>query len=119
MGIILNPFSSFLNERRRSVDSEYSVTHHLRSEWELIRSRLFQVSILGSVLFNIYVNYLPKIIYKMSDTIWYADDTIVIVTSTNYNDLQEKIKLTLYHISDWFHINQLIFYIKVYPSRTL
>jgi hypothetical protein len=37
---------------------------------------------------------------KISDTILYADDINVIVTSTNYKDLQQKIKLTLCRISE-------------------
>jgi len=32
---------------------------------------------------------------KILRTIYYTDDTNIIVTSTNYNDLQKKVNLTL------------------------
>jgi hypothetical protein len=45
---------------------------------------------------------------KILRIIYYANDTNIIVTSTNYNDLQKKVNLTLQLISEEFQINQII-----------
>jgi hypothetical protein len=45
---------------------------------------------------------------KILRTTYYANDTNIIVTSTNYNDLQKKVNLTLQLISEEFQINQLV-----------
>ena len=40
--------------------------------------------------------------------ILYADDTNIIVTSTDCNDLHKTVNATLQVISEWFQINQLV-----------
>jgi len=40
----------------------------------------------------------------LSHTILYADDTNIIVTSTDYNDLHKTVNVTLQLISEWFQI---------------
>jgi len=41
---------------------------------------------------------------KLSHTILYADDTNIIVTSTNYNDLHKTLIVTFQLITEWFQI---------------
>jgi len=41
---------------------------------------------------------------KLSHTILYADDTNIIVTSTDYNDLHKILNVTLQLIIEWFQI---------------
>jgi hypothetical protein len=60
------------------------------------------------LLFNIYLNDVPKIINKLSHTILFADDTSIFVTSTNYIELNQKLNSILHHISKWFQTNQLV-----------
>ena len=52
----------------------------------------------------IYINDLPKIMDKLSHTILYADDTNIVVTSTEYNDLHNTVNVTLQLITEWFQI---------------
>ena len=47
----------------------------------------------------ICINDLPKIMDKLSHTILYADDTNIVVTSTEYNDLHKTVNVTLELIS--------------------
>jgi len=47
---------------------------------------------------------------KLSLTILYANDTNIIITSTNYKDLQKEVNLTLQLISELFQINWLVLY---------
>ena len=69
---------------------------------------LLKVPSSGPILFNIYITDLPKIMDKLSFTILYANDTNIIVTSTNYKDLQKEVNLTLQLISELFQINWLV-----------
>jgi hypothetical protein len=45
---------------------------------------------------------------KLSHTTLYADDTNIIVTSTDCNDLHKTVNVYLQLISEWFQINQLV-----------
>ena len=45
---------------------------------------------------------------KLSHILLYADDTNIILTSTNYKYLQKTVNLTLQLISEWLQINQLV-----------
>jgi len=54
------------------------------------------------------MNDIPKIINKLSYTIQIADDTSILVTSTDYSELNQKLHSILYHISKWCETNQLV-----------
>jgi len=45
---------------------------------------------------------------KLSHATLCADDTNIIVTSTDCNDLHKTVNATLQVISEWFQINQLV-----------
>ena len=65
---------------------------------ETIKNGVPKGSILGPLLFVIYVNDLPHSINKFASAVIYADDTRVLVSAKNLNDLQTKIDSTLHHI---------------------
>jgi hypothetical protein len=85
-----------------------NLQHELFCRWETIKNGVPQGSILGSLLFVIYVNDLPRSINKYASPVIYADDTNVLVSANNLKDLQTKIDSTLHYISDWFLFNGLI-----------
>jgi hypothetical protein len=62
---------------------------------------------LGSLLFLLYINDLPKIINDKTVPVLFTDDTSLLVTSSNYDDLQQKINTAFHNISKWFKANQL------------
>jgi len=84
--------------------------HCFRSDWESIKRGVPQ----GSVLFwpnavqYIFINNLPKLMDKLSHATLRADDTNIIVISTDCNDLHKTVNVTLQVISEWFQINQLV-----------
>jgi hypothetical protein len=58
------------------------------SAWEQITDGIPQGSVLGPLLFLIYVNDLPKTINDKTVLILFADDTSIIVKSPNSKDFQ-------------------------------
>lgn len=56
----------------------------------------------------IYINDFPNIIKKLCHSLLFADDTSVLVTSTNYIELNRKLNSTLHHVSRWFQTNKLV-----------
>ena len=69
---------------------------------ETVISGAPQGSILGP-LFSIYINDLPYGIYHTAKPIIYADDTSVLITVKNVNELQVKAKTTLDYMSERFN----------------
>jgi hypothetical protein len=67
-----------------------------------------QGSILGPVLFIIYVNNLSLRINSVSEPILFADDTSVIISSVNFEDFLSLSKLVLSDMIKWFVANNLV-----------
>ena len=65
-----------------------------------------QGSILGPLLFLIYVNDLPDC-HLASDIILYADDTVIYYSTKNVSDLDHHINADLRTVSEWFSRNLL------------
>ena len=65
-----------------------------------------QGSILGPILFIIYVNDLPKLNNDMT-CLTYADDTAIIFKNKSSTHLQHTLNTSLEQISEWFHANFL------------
>ena len=64
-----------------------------------------QGSILGLLLFIIYMNDLPDVLQFCPVTL-YADDTVLYLASKSAADLQRKINADLGRICKWFGANQ-------------
>ena len=67
----------------------------------------------------------PQKIEKLSHTILFAEETSILVTYTNYIELNQKLHSILCHISKWFQTNQLVlntdktYVVKCTSSETL
>ena len=107
-GVSLNWFKSYITNRRQKVKiKSQNQKQESWCKWEIIKNVVPQGSILGPLLFIIYVNDLPYSINQFARPVLYADDTSVLVTAKNLEDLHIKIDHILYHITEWFSFNGL------------
>lgn len=101
-GIVLKWFESYLSGRQQCVN----INQTKRSSYLNITCGVPQGSILGPLLFLIYVNDLPIASPALS-TIMFADDTNLFYSSSNIENLFHKVNRELIKISDWFKANKL------------
>ena len=73
-----------------------------------------QGSILGPLLFLIYINDLPQNLHL--NLFLYADDATAIFKGNNMYDLELKIQNSIYDLQEWFKANGLKF-VREFPSR--
>ena len=99
-------FSSYLKGRSQIVQIEDQKSDIMR-----INFGVPQGSIIGPLLFSIYINDLPSIAEK-SQAILYADDTAIIYSAKNYLDVQQVLSADFNLIGKWLVRNKLTLNVK-------
>ena len=70
-----------------------------------------QGSILGLVLFTLYINDLPSCI-NFSNVIMHADDTVIFFSSAQLMKVELKLNMQLTSLSEWLCGNKLLLNLK-------
>jgi len=104
----LTLYQSYLDSRHcgTAIYNE-SVNSNKASNWAKVRHGVPQSSILGPLLFLLYVNNLPKIINKTSAPIIFADDTSILFAHSNLIDLNKNIHIVFTTLNKWLRANEL------------
>ena len=89
-------FAKYLSDRKQSV-----VVGSHSSEWRTIKAGVPQDSVLGPLLFLLYINDITSVV--ASNIILFADDTNIYVTVDDPVQAAEKFNRDLSAISDWAH----------------
>ena len=105
-GFALKWFQSYLSHR-----CQYVMYNGQESSKKAINCGVPQGSILGPLLFMIYINDLSNVCNHMMSLL-FADDTNLFVSKRDVIKLQQEVKMDLNRISEWLKINKLSLNIK-------
>jgi hypothetical protein len=99
---------SYLEDRyqRVLIDEKFSQSH-TTSSWDKINHGVPQGSILGPIIFLLYINDLPKIMKGISKPILFVDDTSIIVSDPNPVNFQNNLISSFEQLNVWFNANLL------------
>ena len=100
-GIGLDLFKSYLLHRHQFV---YIAS--VKSNYQEIKCGVPQGSILGPLLFILYINDLPSV-STILKSILFADDTSIFLSHQNIQSLQDIFNREIKLISTWFSVNKM------------
>ena len=97
---ICNWFSSYLSERQQLVDVFGTFSNSLP-----VTCGVPQGSILGPLLFLLYVNDMPAVV--KNKLLLYADDSAILVSGKNISQVEQALSEDLFSVSQWLVDNKL------------
>ena len=100
-GSACNWFASYLHNRK-----QYVVFNKSESEYKEISCGVPQGSILGPLLFILYINDIEHV-SDIIKPILFADDTSLFHSHACFNTLIQEVNIQLHQLSTWFNTNKL------------
>jgi hypothetical protein len=110
-GTFYSLIKSYLGDRYQRIKLENN-QHTLCSSWGIIRHGVPQGSILGPLLFLLYINDITKVTHAKDDNsksklVLFAGDTNLLITSSNPTNFVQDINVKFTDINNWFKVNLL------------
>lgn len=102
----LEIFKSYLLNRTQMVEIDDDKAK-VCSRWETTKTGVPQGSILGPLLFLLYVNDLPENVNQGTITL-FADDTSILINDSSLDRLKSISETALTTLEKWFQLNRLI-----------
>jgi hypothetical protein len=94
-------FASYLKNRSQHVKCNGNVSAKC-----FVPIGVPQGSVLGPVLFSLFVNDITCNVYPSTVNL-YADDTLLYCTGSDVNEASQKLQLSLNEVSNWYNGNRL------------
>ena len=76
-------------------------------EFSPVKHGVPQGSILGPLLFLVYIKDLSRTINKVAESILFADDTSIVISNINLERFKSNINLVMNQTVNWFQNNHL------------
>lgn len=106
-GDSLKWFDSYLNNREQQCIVDGQICP------KKIICGVPQGSILGPLLFLLYINHIPKCLHNTIPSL-YADDTVIHASSNDSSELVSKLNRDLNGLSNWIAKNKL----QIHPTKS-
>nr|CAI5844004.1 unnamed protein product [Callosobruchus analis] len=101
-GKVLNWFSSYLSDRRQTTKINQQLSNSVNVDIGVPKG-----SVLGPLLFILYINDIFSVNIHQCRLHLFADDIVLYSSDSNFSQLVERINTALENLNKWFDENQL------------